>query len=94
MLVDTLVPTGYIRFAPDGASLLGYFTLASSSNTGPFIGYFVFASFASAFMLKVSHHFYCAPHLVSVSDMPCSFSSYAPNARDSSRPDSTRKSIK
>ncbi|KAH9162835.1 fungal-specific transcription factor domain-containing protein [Lactarius sanguifluus] len=33
VLVDTLVPTGYIRFAPDG--------------------YFVFAAFASAFMLKL-----------------------------------------
>jgi hypothetical protein len=32
VLVDSLVPTGYIRFAPDG--------------------YFVFAAFASAFMLK------------------------------------------
>ncbi|KAI0284529.1 hypothetical protein BC826DRAFT_146946 [Russula brevipes] len=32
-LVDSLVPTGYIRFAPDG--------------------YFVFATFASAFMLKL-----------------------------------------
>jgi len=32
-LVDSLVPTGYIRFAPDG--------------------YFVFAAFASAFMLKL-----------------------------------------
>jgi hypothetical protein len=33
VLVDSLVPTGYIRFAPDG--------------------YFVFAAFASAFMLKL-----------------------------------------
>jgi hypothetical protein len=33
VLVDTLVPTGYVRFAPDG--------------------YFVFAAFASAFMLKL-----------------------------------------
>jgi len=33
VLVDVLVPTGYIRFAPDG--------------------YFVFAAFASAFMLKL-----------------------------------------
>ncbi|KAF8264089.1 fungal-specific transcription factor domain-containing protein [Lactarius quietus] len=40
VLVESLVPTGYIRFAPDG--------------------YFVFAAFASAFMLKVrddSHPF-------------------------------------
>ncbi|KAI9453363.1 hypothetical protein F5148DRAFT_1233027, partial [Russula earlei] len=35
VLVDSLVPTGYIRFAPDG--------------------YFVFAAFASAFMLKLLH---------------------------------------
>lgn len=33
VLIDTLVPTGYIRYAPDG--------------------YFVFAAFASAFMLKL-----------------------------------------
>ncbi|KAH9995295.1 fungal-specific transcription factor domain-containing protein [Russula vinacea] len=33
VLIDSLVPTGYIRFAPDG--------------------YFVFAAFASAFMLKL-----------------------------------------
>jgi hypothetical protein len=53
VLVDSLVPTGYIRFAPDGAfhcppcvALILFVTLA-------YTGYFVFAAFASAFMLKV-----------------------------------------
>ncbi|KAI9447292.1 hypothetical protein F5148DRAFT_1371274 [Russula earlei] len=62
VLVDSLVPTGYIRFAPDG--------------------YFVFAAFASAFMLKVCRPaFYRPPWPWSefLTYICCSF--YAQNAQ-------------
>ncbi|KAG5637478.1 hypothetical protein H0H81_004449 [Sphagnurus paluster] len=37
-MIDSLAPTGYMRYAPDG--------------------HFIFAAFASAFLLKVCHHFF------------------------------------
>jgi hypothetical protein len=51
VLVDTLVPTGYIRYAPDGAwTALCFAPVCRKTSIS---GYFVFAAFASAFMLKV-----------------------------------------
>jgi hypothetical protein len=51
--------------------------------------YFVSAAFASAFMLKMSNPFYCAPTLVTISDLPFS-RCYAQNTQESSRQDLTR----
>jgi len=53
VLIDTLVATGYIRYAPDGVYTACRFILVLNAT---FVGYFIFAS---AFMLKVrSHPFY------------------------------------
>ena len=69
-------------------------TLLSSTVTPLLhVGYFVFAAFASAFMLKVSDAFHRATKLGGLSGLPrCSFC--AKNARNSSPPDSRQRSIK
>lgn len=54
-MIEGLAPSGYMRYAPDG--------LFTTQNTPlwctyiSLLGHFVFASFASAFLLKVSYQF-------------------------------------
>jgi hypothetical protein len=51
-MVDGLAPSGYMRYAPDGWSPSSHFCDFKILIIA-FLGHFVFASFASAFLLKV-----------------------------------------
>ena len=52
-MVDGLAPSGYMRYAPDGWSPFSHFCVYIFIIVAFFLGHFVFASFASAFLLKV-----------------------------------------
>jgi hypothetical protein len=49
--IETLAPSGYMRYSADGMSRLPVTSLSLTSHVS---GHFVFSSFASAFLLKVS----------------------------------------
>jgi len=50
-MVERLAPSGYMRYAPDGRRFFMNINVHLESNHRT--GHFVFASFASAFLLKV-----------------------------------------
>lgn len=50
-MIESLAPSGYMRYSPDGEYLVVVSTWDGYLNFS--IGHFVFASFASAFLLKV-----------------------------------------
>jgi hypothetical protein len=51
-MIDGLAPSGYMRYAPDGISVPSRLFLRFLIVIA-LLGHFVFASFASAFLLKV-----------------------------------------
>ena len=52
-MIDKLAPSGYMRYSPDGASQVKHSSCHSTYSHDGNTGHFVFATFASAFLLKV-----------------------------------------